>query len=276
MATDGQRLVAHEMTYLGTHERPDGSNDDEGGPITRWQKAVGLYGLPADRKPWCGTFQEAMFRELGIDDHGCASPSTDFTCSAAQRHGWFAPVYAPVPAGALMVKCGVHIEAAVRDLGPLGSHRAVRCIGGNVNDGVYLTTRSTDDFRPIVGPWCAAGAPAPITMYGFDDVTLAPIIYGPWGTKSQREDVIRFHWADMDHLHLIRRVYLADRPNHFAFEVVSRERWHFGPWDDKPTRDEALAGYARAHQDHKTRAWSESIDHGPTGPVHLTQGGKTT
>lgn len=262
------------LRHLGVRENPWGSNDDQGGWISQIERENGMRG-----QPWCGMAWKRAYEEAGVSDGGVGSPSTQLTCQLAGQHGWWLPRNHPVPAGAGMVKCGIHIEMAMADAGPLegGRYRAVHDIGGNVSDAVRLTVRSTADFAVFVPAAALVGQAEPITVYGFDDVELAPKLYGPWHERPRRERVIHQHFSDADHHRLVQRLYLPRR-NHYAFRVYPTHgaTWRLGPWWDQHGRDEQYHDYHAANPGHRLRTWSRQVMHTPVNPAALTRGERTT
>lgn len=60
-----ERACAWALDQVGTHEAPGYPNTDRGGPIDRWNRAVGL--TPGPYAYWCGSFVHACLKAGGID-----------------------------------------------------------------------------------------------------------------------------------------------------------------------------------------------------------------
>lgn len=272
--TGGQQAVQAFLRHLGSHENPWGSNGDQGGWIDTIERENGMW-----HEPWCGMAYKRAYEEAGVDLGGVGSASTQLTCNLVSQRGWWLPRNHPVPAGAGLIKCGIHIEMAMEDAGPTdnGAHRIVKAIGGNVSDAVRLTTRSTADFAVFVPPAALQGTVELMKVYGFDDTTWAPKLYGPWAERDGRERVIHSRFSDDDHNRLVQRLYLPGR-NHYAFRVypVHGVQWRYGPWYDQHGRDEQFRAYQHAHPKHKLRTWSRTIQHQTVAPGALTTGERTT
>lgn len=259
MPSNGQLVVQAALKYLGTSESPWGSNT---GPTV--DLFTGHYGMHA--VPWCGCFAGYAFFTAGVDDSGLCSPSVQVTCDRA-RAGGFVHEGGPVPAGALWADCGVHVEIVIRDNGDGTTSN----IGGNVNQQVMLTRRHISDALICVPAAIAQGQPDPVTVYGFDDLTLRPNRYGGWPTREQRETVIDKLPADLQKR--VRRMRVPAVPSPFAFEIATAAQWRFGPWQNQGGRDAAQHRYARGHADHRLRPWALVQDPGPApAPGAVTTG----
>lgn len=259
--TNGQKVALAAMRHLGVTEDPWGSNTDDGGPIDAWEM---IYRLHAE--PWCAMFAGAMYREAGVDDSGLIDPGTAVICQRSDRMGaWWRG--GPVPAGALWVRCGFHVEIVLADEG----NGVLANIGGNVNQGVRRTWRRISDGRIVVPPQVSVGEPELATVYGFDDPRLAPRRYGGWSRREAREQVI----ADLPHerRRMARRINIGGMAP-YAFEILPGRRWHFGPWEDKEVRDRAMAEYSRQHNRRQMRPWAQRIR--PAGSGRITSGDTTT
>lgn len=258
--TAGERVIAEALKYEGVHEIPWGSNDDEGGPITQWQKAVGLYGFPADKKPWCGTFEKAMFVATGVDDSGLCSPSTQLICERADALGGMAPA-GLAPPGTIIVACAIHTGLVVHDRG----NGLLDTIEGNVSDSVKREVRDRADWRLIVAPAIAAdGAPPQpllVPSYGFDDLSLKPTLYGGWTTAQKRTERRRDYEAA--HPGDWTREVRTSASSPYAFWAGPRgtygRDWKFGGWPNEHARDEIRDSYLEEHPDARIRIWRRVV-----------------
>lgn len=270
--TNGECVVMTALQYEGVVEIPSGSNDDRGGPITRWQQRSGLYTLPAERKPYCGTALDAWFAEAGIDDSNVCSPSTAVMCERADNLGGLAPSGSLAPIGSIICKCGVHTGLVVRDRG----NGLLDTIEANVSHSVKRLVRVKADWRIIVVPAVAKDAqavrpPLVVTSYGFDDLSLKPTLYGGWSTPAARDEQLARYKAA--HPRDWTRAVRTSAASPYAFEAgpggTYGADWRFGGWPNKAIRDEKVARYEESRPGARVRIWSKSV------PVPDTNGSPT-
>jgi hypothetical protein len=216
-----QKVVAKALSDVGrVIERPLGSNDDGGGPITSMQAYWKIR-----YQPWCGCATSRWLRAVpGVTDVG--HPSTWAIVQNAKRNGWV--TNRPVP-GALIVwppEGGTHVEMVVEVL----DGDRVATVGGNVSHRVQRKVRSLEGASLVVSPELRNGS-AVQRAYYLEDPAVKPKLYGPWRTKAQREKVI----AGLSPVarQAARRVRVKGR---YAFTIGRRV---YGPWLDKDGRDNA-------------------------------------
>jgi hypothetical protein len=201
-------------------EKPLGSNDDGGGPITNMEAHWRMR-----YEPWCGMACSRWLRAVdGVND--VSHPSTWAIVQNAKRKGWVTTK--PVP-GALIVwppEGGTHVEMVVEVL----DRNTVATVGGNVAHRVQRKVRSLKGASLVVSPELRNGS-AVSRAYYLEDTAVKPKLYGPWRTKAQREKVI----AGLSPVarQAARRVRIKGR---YAFTLGRRV---YGPWLDKDGRDNA-------------------------------------
>lgn len=248
--TGGQSVVAQALRHLGVTEQPWGSN--RGPYISEIQREAGReLGTDYTGAPWCAIAVRDWYKDAGLP-HEWIHPYTGYICDHARREGWISTGYAPP--GALIIRCGVHVEIVERD--PMNG--TLEGIGGNVNHGVRRTVRDRDDWQIIVPPFIGrTNVPATERRYWFDDLDARPTLYGGWRLRDDRERVIAGLRSDLRAR--VRRVNKGGKAP-FAFEVIEigAPTWRFGPWADVDDRDEQLKRYRKAHPKHRTRKWSET------------------
>jgi hypothetical protein len=216
-----QKVVARALADVGrVIERPLGSNDDGGGPITQMQAYWRMR-----YEPWCGMACSRWLRAVpGVTD--VSHPSTWAIVQNAKRNGWMTD--RPVP-GALIVwppQGGTHVEMVVEVL----DRNTVATVGGNVSDRVQRKVRSLSGASLVVSPELRNGTATPRAYY-LEDTAVVPKRYGPWRTMAQREKVIAsLRPALRDQA---RRVRVGGR---YAFTLGRRV---YGPWLDSGSRDNA-------------------------------------
>ena len=215
------KVVARAIKDVGrVIERPLGSNDDGGGPITKMEAYWRMR-----YEPWCGMACSAWLRDVpGVTD--VSHPSTWTIVQQAKRKGWVTST--PVP-GALIVwppEGGTHVEMVVEVL----DRNTVATVGGNVSDRVQRKVRSLSGATLVVSPELRNGS-ATQRAYYLEDVAAKPKLYGPWRTKAQREKVIQ--GLSPVARAAARRVRIRGR---YGFTLGRRV---YGPWLDKASRDEA-------------------------------------
>lgn len=216
-----QQVVAHALADVGrVYERPLGSNDDGGGPITHMEAHFGLR-----YEPWCGMACSRWLRSVpGVTD--VSHPSTWEIVRRAREKGWVTT--RPVP-GCLIVwppDGGRHVEMVVEVI----DSNTVATVGGNVSDRVQRKVRALTDCTLVVSPELRNGDAAGRAYY-LEDPAVVPRLYGPWLTKASREKAIRRLPASLRQA--ARRVRMGRR---YAFTLGRRV---YGPWLDKDGRDQA-------------------------------------
>lgn len=263
--TAGEAVVLAARRRLGVSEQPDGSNT---GPWidTIQAHATDDLGYRYAGTPWCAMAVREWFREAGLE-HGWINPYTGDICAHADAHGWWLPEGRTAPPGALVIKCGVHVEIVEQDHGTW-----LADIGGNVSNAVRRTSRSrADGWRVIAPPFIGRAqpaSPATVAVFGFDDPRFAPRLYGPWATREQREHVVASLSADKRRR--VRRVRLGARKYAFELYPARGGEWHFGPWREKAVRDQVM--HARERKTGRgMRPWAETrIAGGATPPPSTT------
>lgn len=201
-------------------EKPLGSNDDGGGPITQMQAYWRMR-----YEPWCGMAASRWLRAVpGVTD--VSHPSTWTIVQQAKKRGWV--TNKPVP-GCLIVwppEGGRHVEMVVEVL----NANTVATVGGNVSDRTMRKVRSLSGATLVVSPELRNGDATPRAYY-LEDRAVTPKLYGPWRTFAQREKVI----AGLKPVPraAARRVRVK---NGYGFTLGRRV---YGPWLDKSNRDEA-------------------------------------
>jgi hypothetical protein len=127
--TSRERAVTYARGFNGTTEKPPGSN--AGGPITRWEHALGLGAVP-----WCGVACAAWLRHAGVQGvtwrlASVALIGDDARASAGPFAGWTTD-RAKVRPGDLVVLFGENVHVGmVERVGPDGVHT----IEGNTSAG---------------------------------------------------------------------------------------------------------------------------------------------
>jgi hypothetical protein len=201
-------------------ERPLGTNDDGGRPITTMQAYWRMR-----YQPWCGMATSRWLRSVpGVSD--VSHPSTWAIVQNAKRNGWVTTT--PVP-GCLIVwppEGGRHVEMVVEVLGG----GLVATVGGNVSDSTQRKVRELKGASLVVSPELRNGA-APQRAFYLEDSAVTPKMYGPWLTKAQREKVIAGLSPALREQ--ARRVRVKGR---YGFTLGRRV---YGPWLDQASRDSA-------------------------------------
>jgi len=218
--TSNQRVVATAARYVGVREKPPGSNDDGGGPITKWERYWSMR-----YAPWCGLACSAWLRESGVTD--VSHPSTWEIVQRAKRNGWV--TNRPVP-GALIVwppEGGKHVEMLVSEASP----GVWNTIGGNTSDMVARRVRSLSGATLVVSPEIRHAQPSVVREFYLEDPKVTPKLYGPWRTKAGREKAIKS--LSPANQRLARRVRVGGK---YGFTIGRRV---YGPWLDKDGRDKA-------------------------------------
>lgn len=258
----GQKVAAVALSHVGLQENPFGSNTDGGGLIDQMENFWGLHA-----EPWCAMYVSFCYRTAGVDDDGVINPGTATMCERASAKGlWLATK--PVPAGAIMILCGIHTEIAIHDRG----NGLIDCVGGNVNQGVRQTVRTLGNgWRCIVPPAILTGQAEDVRVFGFDDPAHMPKRFGPWHDRAARESEIAS--LPPDERRFARRVRIPGQ-NQFAFDLLDPGQWRFGPWQDKASRDQQMAAYQKK-VGRSMRPWSQPVPP-PQGSGGVTSGETTT
>lgn len=235
--TSGEKVIASFRKRLGVHEIPMGSNDDGGGPITRWN---GRWNMR--RVPWCGTSSDGVYDEAGVDDGGLGSPSTFQIVENARREGRLRS--RPVPGCYAVWRPGSHghVEIVIRQL----TSTAARTIGGNTGDAVREHDRDIRDAFFVVPP-ALEEKPKPVftTVYWWEDPKAEPVRHKLRNTVAAREaDIDEWVAAGGQRGH-VRRGKLSIRRHGKWFPVFT---WWSGPRKrspDFPTEAKRDANYKK-------------------------------
>lgn len=225
MATLNDQVVAAAIRDVGrVIERPLGSNDDGGGPITRMEAYWRMR-----YQPWCGMACSRWLRAVkGVTD--VSHPSTWTIVQEAKRKGWVTTK--PVP-GALIVwppEGGRHVEMVVEVLGD----GLVATVGGNVSDRVQRKVRALAGATLVVSPELRGGKSRPQT-YWLEDAAAQPRLVGPWRTERQRQKALKGLKPAVR-----AGARLVTTPNGRKAILIGPRRL-YGPWADADARNEARA-----------------------------------
>ena len=224
MSTLGQLYVADCLSYAGRVFEATGNND--GPQVRKWQreaeivyeKAEGYYVGAA----WCAIGAGCVAREAGVQAAFPATvnrlwhPYTGFITDEADRMGGLA-AGALAPMGALFVQPGVHVGVVVHDRG----NGLLDTVEFNAGNAVRRLVREKADWRIIVPPGIAA-APPPmfVNSYGFDDLTVKPLLMGGWPTTDARTNA--------------KQVILRDRPGWWTRDVKTQRDSPYAFWMGPP------------------------------------------
>lgn len=259
MASNGELVAARALHYEGVREAT-GNND--GQPIERWQRASGVkYAADYTGAPWCAIFIDNVAREAGVSiDRFLTHPYTGYICQRADQMGGLEPS-ARWPVGTWMIYCRIHVGIVVRDRGD----GLLDTIEGNVNNGVRRLVREKSRCRGIAWPGVGtATGSAWRASYGFDDYSIRPTTYGPWGTKAGRDRVMddygkapKGQWGPV-------AVRLDRDGPEYAFRIGAPghkygDPWRFGGWASKDRRDTIMDEYARNNPTAKLRTWAKRV-----------------
>lgn len=267
--TNGQKIVAEALRYVGVVENPLGSNRGST-PINECQAMYGMGpGTQLGPQPWCACFCGFCFAKAGVSHDGVIHPHTGIMCQRADAKGGLGPPEGLVPPGALAIRCGTHVEIVVADRG----NGLLDCVGGNVDQGVRRTVRRRADLRIIVPPDILEGQPEEVRVYWFEDPGLRPARRGGWATKDEREAKIRT--LTDEERRRVRRINVGG-PAPYAFEILrpGNPTWQFGSWRRKEARDRVMRR-REARTGRGMRPRSRLITPPPAGVV-ATGGGVTT
>lgn len=216
-----QQVAAKAIADIGqVYERPDGSNDDGGGAITKMEAHWGMRW-----EPWCGMACSKWLRSVpGVTD--VSHPSTWEIVRRAREKGWITT--RPVP-GCLIVwprDGGRHVEMVIEVI----DADTVATVGGNVDNRVQRKVREIADCSLVVSPELRNAESAPRNYY-LEDPAVTPKLYGPWLLRESREKVIR-RMSPVNQA-AVRRIRMGAK---YAFTLGRRT---YGPWVDKESRDAA-------------------------------------
>ncbi len=223
MPTLNDQVVAAAIRDVGrVIERPLGSNDDGGGPITRMESYWRMR-----YQPWCGMACSRWLRAVkGVTD--VSHPSTWTIVQQAKSRGWVTSK--PVP-GALIVwppEGGTHVEMIVEVLGD----GLVATVGGNVSDRVQRKVRALSGATLVVSPELRNGNARQMT-YWLEDAAAQPRLVGPWRTERQRQKALK---AMKPAVRATAR--LVTTPKGRKAILIGPRRL-YGPWMDSEQRDAA-------------------------------------
>ena len=227
---NGPKVVARALSYEGVAEDPPHSNSSP--DIDRWQARVGLLGLPAHLKPWCGTFVSAMYAEAGVDDSGLAHPSTAVMCSRARSIG--AIDKRPRP-GAIIIWCGTHTGILVA---PTGTPGVWHTIEGNSGDRVARRVRDLSAARVIVPPALNRDPiPGALRNYYLEDAKATYRLHpGRWLKRAYAEKAAKALGG------IVRQTWRGSGDDRVKVYVVRLgEPRHYGPWLSSEDRERAKA-----------------------------------
>lgn len=252
--TNGQKVVAQGLTYLGDREGPPNRSGD---PIV--DACQRFYGLEGE--PWCAMFAGFVIASSSADsDYKLAAaevmhPATAIMAERADKRGWHVPGGAWVPPGALFIIPGRHVGFVTQSFRD-GSFATLE---GNSADAVRTTLRRWDDgWSAIVIPRTGMPADAAVaTGYGFDDTRVK--LYGGWEKRPIRDGQMR-QFA-LNHPGWWVQPVRVRRHAQFAFRAGPEgtwNQWQYGPWigkDAKKRRDEVMAHWVDAHEGAVARPW---------------------
>jgi len=257
--TKGHRVVSILSRFVGTEEVPLGSNRGPRGGFI--DSAHRMYGLPPS--PWCAMGVGYAYRLAGVDDSGVIHPYTGEICLRAKNKSLILRS-GRVPTGALLVRCGVHVEVAVRDRG----NGLIDAIGCNVDHGIRRTVRRRDDWVIVVPPDILRPSDHDQRRhFFFEDTSLRPIRFGPWRVRAWRDRRMAAAVAR----HPRHRVRKWRQAGGYGFDLV-RGDGIFGPWDSRRARDLAMAARQR-RTGRRMRPFSVAVDDLgdlPSGPTTET------
>lgn len=223
--TKGDAVVKVALAEVGVTEVPMGSNT--GPRVRQYQAATDLGGTGW---PWCSAFVEWCWKRVGGIDTAICSPSTAVFAARAiseRLTGACRP-------GAAVCWAPRHVEIAVA---PTSDPNIWHCVGGNVSDGVRRTIRDIRGATIIVPEALRKTQPRP-KLYWFEDpgAKRTQRFLGPWLGKrglatARRVAKKRPAWEQPR----VKRVG-KDR-----FGVLIGQRSIYGPWQDAPSRNRAMA-----------------------------------
>jgi hypothetical protein len=250
------KVISYARRFIGTTERPRGSNDDGGGPITRWNARYGLR-----RVPWCGTSSGSWYGETGVWAGGLDSPSTFAIVEQARRAGRLRSE--PVPGCFVVWRPGAsgHVELFQRWIDK--SRGAALTIGGNTGDAVREHVRGVRGAYFAVPPSIEA-PPEPVyrDVYFWECPGCEPTRHGLYATTASREKAVRAWVARNGNPGHVRRGKLSLMVNG---RLVPRWTFWTGPrkrsadFATKSARDRSAAAYQRTHPGARLRSRSKRV-----------------
>jgi len=263
--TYGERAARVALAELGRNvvEIPPGSNTSP--RIREYQATTTLGGTGW---PWCSAFVIACWKwsetPLGPIP---ATASTWVLANAARTTG---NVLSRPRIGAAWCIPGTHVELIVEVISvasaPGGVGSVVRCVGGNVDNGVRSRIRRVGDQGSIVlaPPAIRLEKEPPSPRRYFIERLDAPPrrLVGPWRTKAARERAIaKLPKRERDR---VRRVRLRKG---YAFEMGPARI--LGPWADPDSR--ARVARALTSKGERVRSFSRPAVRGPVAVDALGQ-----
>lgn len=217
-------IVSAALARVGWAERPDGSNDDGGGPITRVNRRYGLRYEPWCAM-WCGEVYDAAGSENGT---AVVHPYTGTIYERAKARGWIGK---PKPGGMLLWP-GKHVEILIA---PANRERTLwHTAGGNISDASRRQIRSISGAVCVELPELTDDADAPDVKYFLEDPAARNRLLGPWRGKRGLAHARRVS-KQRPRSESPRVVHLGKQ----RFGVIIGPRKHYGPWLDKDERDRA-------------------------------------
>lgn len=272
---DGLDVIREAVRMEGVAEHPPGCNC--GRHIDDWiAEASRAYGVHYSGAAWCAIFVRAMYLRAGlaIDDR-LVHPFTGYICDRADELGGLAPKGLAPPAS-LVIKDGIHVGLCLMDHGD----GFLTSIDGNSNHQVKRNYRDKRDWRIIVPPGVEHTKPKIIfrESYGFDDLNMKPLLYGPWGNKASRTKARKKYeaWAK------------EARPGWWTADVSLRRNgrtvfafrsgppgsydypWERGGWPTKEQRQEVMTNYMKQVGHGNMRPWKKRVQV-PMGAVEITR-----
>lgn len=260
--TEGAKVIDRAIRREGLVEVPINS----GYVIEGWQKmAAADQGYPIhtyDGAPWCAIFIAAMYREAGVPiDRMLVHPFTGYICKRADELGGLKPK-GLVPPGSLFIFCSIHVGLVVRDRG----NGLLDTIEGNASDMVRFALRDKRSGRVIVPPTIeqtATGAMMMRPSYGFDDLNIKPLTFGPWENKGARtrkmNEYIKNHpgrWVvpvEMERNDEVRYAFRSGEGGTYG------AKWKLGGWPSKEGRDFQKEQYAKRVGHENLRDWRRNV-----------------
>lgn len=276
MSTLGQLYVADCLSYAGRVVEATGQND--GPQVRRWQREAEIvYGQPAGfyiGAPWCAIGAGCVARESGIllastrEEYRLWHPYTGYIADQADRMGGLAPAGPIAPPGALLVKPGVHVAVNVYDRG----NGLMDTVEFNAGNAVRRLVREKADWRIIVPPGLEANSrPEWVDSYGFDDLSVKPVLMGGWPTTAGREKA--------------KKLILDDRPGWWTRDVKTHRDspfsfwlgapgtwggdwswWEYGGWtaggdseQARQTREDQIKAFSRRYGHENVRRWRRRV-----------------
>lgn len=264
--TYGERAARAALAELarGVVETPPGSNTSP--RIRQYQAATTLGGTGW---PWCSAFLIWCWKSADVPLGPIpATASTWLLADAARKSG---NVMARPKVGAAWCIPGTHVEMIVEVISETASGvgSVVRCVGGNVDQGVRSRVRRVGDRGSIVlaPPVIRTEKPAPAPRrYFIERLDVPPRrLVGPWRTKAMRDRALsKLPERERKQTRLVRV------EGKYAAEIGQPRI--VGPWADPDSR----ARVARALTAKGERVRSFSRPAVRTGSAAVDELGQTT